>query len=217
MNPSSSAPREMVYIVDDDPSICEGIGNLLEAMGIATCSFASAEAFQAAWEPDNRGCLLLDARLPGMSGVELQERLEKYGVGLPVIFMTAHGDMAMVRKVLKGGALEFLVKPFQQDELIHAIQQAFEQDRKRRAEQAALTSIQQRIDRLSERELQVMARVTAGKLNKQIAAELGVSEITVKLHRRKVMERMEAASLAELVKLCEKAGFPNKPPATDGK
>jgi RNA polymerase sigma factor (sigma-70 family) len=209
---NGSARTETVYIVDDDPSICEGLSNLLEAMGIATCCYGSAEEFHAAWEPENRGCLLLDARLPGMSGVEFQERMAQQGIRLPVVFMTAHGDMAMVRKVLKGGALEFLIKPFQKEELLEAIEQAFDQDRRRREEEEALASIQRRIDTLSERERQVMERVTAGHLNKQIAAELGLSEITVKIHRRKVMERMQAESLAELVKLCEHVRYSESQP-----
>ena len=198
---------ETVFIVDDDPSICEGLSNLLDAVGIATECHASAEAFGNAWNSERRGCLLLDARLPGMSGVEFQERMAEQGIQLPVVFMTAHGDMAMVRKVLKGGALEFLIKPFGQDELLKAIEQAFASDRERRAEEQTVGWIQQRIDTLSARERQVMARVTTGLLNKQIAGELGLSEITVKLHRRKVMERMRVDSLAELVKLCERVRF----------
>lgn len=203
----SQSLQETVFIVDDDPAICEALGNLLEAVGIPTSSYSSAEAFEAAWQADSAGCLLLDARLPGMSGVEFQQRMTEQGITLPVVFMTAHGDIAMVRKVLKGGAMEFLVKPFLQEELLEAIQQAFARDRLCRKEREELASIERRISRLSERERQVMARVTQGFLNKQVAAELGVSEITVKLHRRKVMERMEVESLAELVKLCERVRF----------
>ena len=199
---------ETVFIVDDDPSICEALSNLLEATGFATRCFASAEAFLAAWNGQAAGCLLLDARLPGMGGVELQEQMTQHGVSLPVVFMTAHGDMAMVKKVLKGGALEFLIKPFQKEELLNAIRQAFALDHSRREEAALQDSIRRRISSLSARERQVMARVTAGMLNKQIAADLGLSEITIKLHRRKVMERMKAESLAELVKLCERVKFP---------
>jgi FixJ family two-component response regulator len=198
---------ETVYIVDDDRSICESLCNLLDAVGIAARCFASAEEFCAAWKGKGAGCLLLDARLPGMSGVEFQEQLAQHGVDLPVVFMTAHGDMAMVKKVLKGGAIEFLIKPFQKEELLNAIQQAFAQDRSRRQEQAQLDSIRRRIDALSERERQVMARVTAGMLNKQIAAALGLSEVTIKLYRHNVMEGMQASSLAELVKLCERVKF----------
>jgi FixJ family two-component response regulator len=202
-----STSAEIVYIVDDDPSILEGVSNLLDAVGIASRCYASAEEFLAAAERGEAGCLLLDARLPGISGVEFQERMAQEGVRLPVVFMTAHGDMAMVKKVLKGGAIEFLIKPFQKEELLNAIEQAFAQNRRRREEEASTASIRERLATLSERERQVMALVTQGKLNKQIAAELGLSEITVKLHRRKVMDRMQAGSLAELVKLCERAGL----------
>lgn len=208
MNPVElNTNPETVYIIDDDPSICEGLCNLLEAVNIPSRCYASAEDFRDHWDGQGRGCLLLDARLPGMSGVEFQEQLVQNDIHLPVVFMTAHGDMAMVRKVLKSGALEFLIKPFQREELLNAIEQAFLRDREMRQEEAIETSIRGRIGSLSERERQVMALVTAGHLNKQIAARLGLSEITVKLHRRKVMERMQAGSLAELVKLCERVKF----------
>jgi FixJ family two-component response regulator len=199
--------RETVYIVDDDSSICESLSNLLEAKGMAACCFGSAEAFIANWQPERCGCLLLDARLPGMSGVEFLERMEQLAIRLPVVFMTAHGDMAMVRTVLKGGAIEFLIKPFQMEELLHALEQGLAFGRARRMDEQQVSSIETRIASLSERERQVMSMVTAGMLNKQIAAELGLVEITVKLHRRKVMERMRAESLAELVKLCERVRF----------
>ncbi len=199
-----TAAREKVFIVDDDPSICEGLENLLESVGIAAEHFPSAEAFRACWDRAKAGCLLLDARLPGISGVELQEEIRKAGLGLPIIFMTAHGDVPMVRKVMKAGAVEFLTKPFQKEELIHAVEQAFDYDRARRREAEELDSILARLESLSEREREVMGLVTAGLLNKQIAADLEVSEITVKLHRRKVMEKMRANSLAELVKMCER-------------
>ena len=219
MNPGEGPSHsETVYIVDDDPSICEGLSNLLEAVGIAAKCYSSAEEFRDAWDGRCAGCLLLDARLPGIGGVEFQEQMEQQGIRLPVVFMTAHGDMAMVRKVLKGGAIEFLVKPFQKEELLNAIRLGFEHDRSRRQEETLVDSIRCRIDSLSSRDRQVMAMVTAGKLNKQIAAELGLSEITIKLHRRKVMDRMQAGSLAELVKLCERVRFPYEqqqvPPAS---
>lgn len=208
----ASAAPETVYIVDDDASIREGLCNLLEAVGIRARPYASAEEFVAHLEAAGAGCLLLDARLPGMSGVEFQEQLQALGVRLPVIFMTAHGDVPMVRKVMKAGAVEFLTKPFQEEELLEAVQQAVAFDRARRQEEAALGEIRTRIDALTERERQVMAMVTAGLLNKQIAAELNLSEITVKLHRRHVMEKMRANSLAELVKLCERAKLPSHTP-----
>jgi FixJ family two-component response regulator len=150
------------------------------------------------------GCLVLDVRLPGMTGVEFQEKMRQCGIKIPIIFMTAHGDIPMVRKVMKAGAVEFLTKPFEIQELLSAIEQAFARDRDRREEEAALNSIQSCVDSLTPREREVMAMVTAGFLNKQIAFDLNLSEITVKLHRRHVMEKMKAGSLAELVKLCER-------------
>lgn len=200
--------RETVFIVDDDEAIREGVSNLLEAVGINTRCYATAEGFSARWSKSMAGCLLLDARLPGISGVEFQERLRTSGAGIPVIFMTAHGDIPMVRKVMKAGAVEFLTKPFQKEELLHAVEQAFASDRARRIEKAILDSIRLRIDSLTTREREVMALVTAGLLNKQIACELNLSEITVKMHRRQVMEKMQAGSLADLVKACERVKEP---------
>lgn len=201
--------RETVFIVDDDAAICEGLSNLLDSVGIVTEQYVSAEAFWESWNDARAGCMLLDARLPGASGVELQEHLRKRGIGLPIIFMTAHGDIPMVRKVMKAGAIEFLTKPFQKQELLHAVEQAFEQDRARRNEDSIVSAIDARIKSLTDREREVMAMVTAGLLNKQIAAELNLSEITVKIHRRRVMDGMQAGSLAELVKMCERAKFPS--------
>jgi FixJ family two-component response regulator len=193
-----------VFIVDDDASIREGLENLLESVGIVTEHFESAEAFRERWDRNRAGCLLLDSRLPGASGMELQEELNASGIGIPVIFMTAHGDMPMVRKVLKAGAIEFLIKPFQKEELLQAVSQAFAFDRERRTEEAIRDSILARANLLSDREREVLAMVTAGLLNKQIAAKLNLSEVTVKLHRRHVMEKMQAESLADLVKLSER-------------
>jgi FixJ family two-component response regulator len=200
---------QKVFIVDDDAAICEGLSNLLDSVGILTEQYASAEAFWDDWSDSHAGCMLLDARLPGASGVEFQEQLRRLGIGLPIIFMTAHGDIPMVRKVMKAGAIEFLTKPFQKQELLRAVEQAFEQDRARRQEDSIVNSIKSRIDSLTEREREVMSMVTAGLLNKQIAAELSLSEITVKLHRRHVMDGMQAGSLADLVKMCERARFPS--------
>ncbi|HEV2484705.1 MAG TPA: response regulator transcription factor [Terracidiphilus sp.] len=206
---TSKDKKETVFIVDDDESIREGLSNFLEAVGIAAKCYSTAEGFSAHWSEAMAGCLLLDARLPGISGVEFQERLSKLGIKIPVIFMTAHGDIPMVRKVMKAGAVEFLTKPFQKDELLHAVEQAFASDRARRKEEAILDSIRARLDSLTTREREVMGMVTAGLLNKQIAGELNLSEITVKLHRRQVMEKMRAGSLAELVKMCERAKEPS--------
>jgi FixJ family two-component response regulator len=198
-----SSARETVFIVDDDPSICEGLHNLLEAVGIGAEQFSSAEQFLQQWNSAKAGCLVLDVRLPGMSGVEFQERMRMHGIEIPIIFMTAHGDIPMVRKVLKAGAVEFLTKPFEMNELLSAVKHALALDRSRRDAESFLNSIRIRINSLTERESEVLARVTEGLLNKQIAAELNLSEIMVKVHRRRVMEKMQAGSLAELVKLIE--------------
>ena len=208
---SSAQLQETVFIVDDDASICEGLCNLLDAVGINAEHYPSAEAFRDRWSAKRAGCLLLDARLPGMSGVEFQEQMQAAGISLPVIFMTAHGDMPMVRKVMKAGAVEFLIKPFHKEELLHAVEQAFAYGRARSHEEAVVNSIRARIDSLTGREREVMTMVTAGLLNKQIAAELNLSEITVKLHRRRVMDGMQAGSLAELVKMCERVRLPSWP------
>jgi FixJ family two-component response regulator len=205
---TSRDERETVFIVDDDESIREGVSNLLEAVGINAKCYATAEGFSAHWSNAMAGCLLLDARLPGIGGVEFQERLRKSGTKIPVIFMTAHGDIPMVRKVMKAGAVEFLTKPFQKEELLHAVEQAFASDRMRRLEDAILDSIRARIGTLTLREREVMAMVTAGLLNKQIAGDLNLSEITIKMHRRQVMEKMRAGSLADLVKMCERVRQP---------
>lgn len=197
-------PRQTVFIVDDDPAICEGLTNLLESVGIPTQSYPSAEAFKDNWNREGAGCLMLDARLPGISGVALQEQMHSANIHLPIIFMTAHGDIPMVRKVMKAGAVEFLAKPFQKEELLQAVKEAFVLDLARREQDEGLFEIRARVDSLSPREREVMEMVTAGLLNKQIAADLNLSEITVKLHRRQVMEKMRANSLAELVKMCER-------------
>jgi FixJ family two-component response regulator len=193
-----------VFVVDDDESIRDALLNLLDSEGLSARLFASTEDFLREWKLEMRGCLVLDVRLPGMSGVELQEKLIASGVQIPIIFMTAHGDVPMVRKVMKAGAMEFLSKPFQREELLGAIRQAFAREREMAAGRAEQRGIGARAAALSPREREVMEKITEGMLNKQIAADLGISEITVKLHRRKVMEKMEANSLADLVKMTEK-------------
>lgn len=200
-----SKRRQTVFIVDDDPAIREGVTNLLESVGIDAQSFSSAEQFKQSWSSEHAGCLLLDARLPGISGVEFQEQMRAAGMAMPIVFMTAHGDIPMVRKVMKAGAVEFLVKPFQKEELLRAVKEAFALDRKRREEAEIRCAIRERIATLSPREREVMALVTTGLLNKQIAARLNISEVMVKTHRRNMMDKMRADSLAELVKLCERA------------
>lgn len=194
---------QTAFIVEDDPAIGEALCDLFDSAGVAARRFASAEEFLAAWNPAMAGCLVLDVRLPGMSGMELQARLAESGVEIPIIVMTAHGDIPMVRKALKAGAVEFLTKPFQDEELLGAVQQAFALDRERREKSRITESIRARIDSLSERERQVIEMVTTGLTNREIAEKLYLSVVTVKLYRRLAMEKMRAGSLADLVKMWE--------------
>ena len=193
-----------VFIIDDDQSICEAISNLLESVGLPSEHFSSVETFLRSGRVGAPGCLVLDVRLPGITGVELQQELIASGFNIPIIFMTAHGDVPMVRKVMKAGAVEFLTKPFQKEELLSAIRQAFESSESRRGEEAATRSVRARFATLSPREREVMEMMTAGLLTKQIAGHLNLSEITVKLHRRHVMEKMQADSLANLVRMADR-------------
>ena len=199
-----STIKQTVFIVDDDPAICESLCDLIESAGLVTRQFASAEEFLAASSPELAGCLVLDVRLPGMSGMELQSKLIKSGLAIPIIIMTAHGDIPMVRNAMKAGAVEFLTKPFQDEELLMAIEQAFELDRTRRSAKSLERSIVERWKTLSERERQVLEMVTTGMLNKQIADRLNLSLITVKLYRRQVMDKMQAETFADLVKMWER-------------
>jgi len=199
---------QTVFIVDDDPAICESLCDLIESAGLPTRKFSSAEEFLEICTPDLAGCLVLDVRLPGMNGMELQNKLVRSGLATPIIIMTAHGDIPMVRNAMKAGAVEFLTKPFQDEELLSAIEHSFALDRSQRSARRLERSIQKRWSTLSERERQVLEYVTAGMLNKQIADRLNLSLITVKLYRRQVMDKMEADSLAELVKMWEKIKSP---------
>ena len=200
--------EQTVFIVDDDPAICESLCNLIESAGLVTRQFASAEEFLEVCSPELAGCLVLDVRLPGMSGMELQNKLNKSGLALPIIIMTAHGDIPMVRNAMKAGAIEFLTKPFQDEELLSAIEQAFALDRSQRNTMSQERSILERWKTLSERERQVLEMVTTGMLNKQIADRLNLSLITVKLYRRQVMDKMQADSFADLVKMWERIKTP---------
>ncbi len=204
MNKAGAGSAEFVYIVDDDAAICEGLCDLLESAGLKTRSFASAEEFLEASEPEMRGCLVLDVRLPGMSGMQLQSRLMDSGVALPVIIMTAHGDVPMVKQALKSGAVDFLIKPFRDEELLQAVDQAFRLDRTRRQSDSVVNSISARAETLTVREQRVLELVTAGLTNKEIAERLFLSIATVKLYRGQVMRKMQADSLADLVKMSEK-------------
>jgi FixJ family two-component response regulator len=199
-----SSMTQTVFIVDDDSAICESLCDLIESAGLMTRQFASAEEFLEIYSPELAGCLVLDVRLPGMSGMELQNNLIKSGLAIPIIIMTAHGDIPMVRNALKAGAVEFLTKPFQDEELLVAIEQAFALDRSRRGAKSLERSIVERWKTLSARERQVLEMVTAGMINKQIADRLNLSLITVKLYRRQVMDKMQAETFADLVKMWER-------------
>lgn len=201
MNSDLQAIEQKVFLVEDDTSVREAVSNLLESAGLKVECFDSAESFLAGWNAARAGCVVLDVRLPGMSGMELQSKLADAKPAIPVIVMTGHGDIPMVRKALKAGAIEFLTKPFQDKELLGAIEQALAEDRGRRLTEIFLRSIAARYGMLSERERQVMEMVTDGLINKEIADELNLSLPTVKLYRKQVMEKMQADSLADLVKM----------------
>ena len=204
---SLPASKQTIFLVDDDPSVCEALGDLLESAGFDVRQFESAEKFLADWAPEMTGCLLLDVRLPGLSGLELQTKLAEASRSIPIVIMTAHGDVRMVRKALKAGAIDFLTKPFQDDELLRAVEQALAADRARRHSESLISSIAARYDTLSDRERQVMELVTDGLMNKEIADELHLSLITVKVYRKQVMDKMQADSLAELVRMRDRLGI----------
>lgn len=196
--------RPTVFVVDDDASVRDAIGNLLESVGLRAKVFASAEEFWKAPRPNGPSCLVLDVRLAGVSGLEFQEQLAKANVSVPIIFITAHGDVPMTSRAMKAGAIEFLMKPFQKDELLAAVHHGLERDRLHRDKHAEVAVLQSRAEQLTSREREVMDLVVTGLINKQIAAQLGLSEVTIKIHRGRVMQKMEAASLAELVRMYDK-------------
>jgi FixJ family two-component response regulator len=198
----------MVFVVDDDTSLRESLKNLIRSVGLRVEAFASAQEFLRSKHPDVPGCLVLDVRLPGLSGLDLQKRMAEADVEIPIIFITGHGDVPMTVQAMKAGAVEFLTKPFRDQELLDAIQQALERDRKAREQRAEVEALRSRFDLLTPREREVMPLVVAGLLNKQIAAELGASETTIKIHRHHVMEKMRAGSLADLVRIADRIGIP---------
>ena len=197
-------PNSVVYIVDDDSSVRDAISNLLESVGLRAQTFGSTEEFLGFTRTDAASCLVLDVMLPGMRGLEFQEMLKKSGISIPIIFITAHGDIPMTSKAMKAGAIEFLAKPFPKEDLLAAIRRGLELDDTLRGQQAERSSLQSRFEQLSPREREVMDLVVTGIINKQIAGQLGISEVTVKIHRRQVMEKMQAESLADLVRMSDK-------------
>ncbi len=196
-----------VFVIDDDPSMRESLSNLFRSVGLQVEVFGSASEFLQSKLPDVTSCLLLDVRLPRLSGLDFQVELMKAGIHIPIIFMTGHGDIPMSVKAMKAGAVDFLSKPFRDEDMLDAVARAIENDRKRRADAEAHSDVRARFAILTAREREVLALVAAGLLNKQIAAEIGLAEITVKIHRANVMKKMGVKSLADLVRTAETLGI----------
>jgi FixJ family two-component response regulator len=200
-------PDKLVFVVDDDAALRESLTDLIHSVALRVEAFASAQEFLRSKRPDVPSCLVLDVRLKGLSGLDLQKRLAEGDVDIPIIFITGHGDIPMAVQAMKAGAVEFLRKPFRDQDLLDAIQQALERDCKAREQRAEIAGLRSRFDSLTPREREVMALVVAGLLNKQVAGELGTSEASVKVHRQHVMEKIGAGSLAELVRMADKIGI----------
>jgi FixJ family two-component response regulator len=207
MSDGHSKPVPMVFIVDDDESLRESLGSLFRSVGLKVVLFGTAPEFLSTALPDVPSCLVLDVRLPGLSGLDFQSELVRANVRIPIIFMTGHGDIPMSVRAMKAGAIEFLTKPFRDQDMLDAVQLALAKDRIRCENEQANIDLKSRFAGLTKREKEVMALVTAGLMNKQIAARIGLSEITVKVHRGNVTRKMGARSLADLVKMAETLGI----------
>jgi FixJ family two-component response regulator len=203
-----STEQPVVFIVDDDSSVRKALTNLLRSVGLRVETFGTAQEFLSSKHPDAPGCLVLDVRLPGLSGLDLQRQLAGAGVRMPVIFITGHGDIHMSVEAMKAGAVEFLTKPFREQVLLDAVQQAIQRDRASHAQRAAEAELRKRYESLTPREREIMPLVVRGLLNKQIAGELGTTEATVKVHRARLMHKIQAASLADLIRMAEMLEIP---------
>ncbi len=203
---TAKAPSQVVFVVDDDASMRDAISRLLNAIGLTVQTFASAREFLNGKLPDVPGCVVLDVRLPGLSGLDLQREMVERGIHIPVVFITGHGDIPMSVQAMKAGAVEFLTKPFRDQDLLDAVRSGIQLDRKEREERAELTELRDCVRQLTQREQEVMSLVVSGLLNKQIALQLGTSEKTIKIHRSQVMRKMRANSLADLVRMSQKLG-----------
>ena len=199
-----NSEQSVVFIIDDDPSMRESLESLLRSIGHSAEAFGSTQEFLLSERPDVPSCLVLDVRLPERSGLEFQRELIRSGIELPIVFITGHGDIPMSVTAMKAGAIEFLTKPFREQDFLDAVHRGIDLDRDRRAESAILADLRERYDSLTPREREIMVLVAAGQLNKQIAAELQLSEITVKVHRAQVMRKMQAKSLPDLVRFADK-------------
>jgi FixJ family two-component response regulator len=199
-------PQPIVFIIDDDISVREGISDLLRSVGLGVQTFASTQEFVDSKRPDAPGCIILDVRLPGRSGLELQQTLGQLGIQLPVIFISGHGDIPISVRAMKSGAMEFLTKPINEQELLDAVQAGIERDRANRQDNVLATELRARFNSLTPREREIMSLVVSGNLNKQIGFQVGLSEMTVKVHRSHMMQKMQAKSLVDLVRMADKLG-----------
>jgi FixJ family two-component response regulator len=200
-------PEQIVFVVDDDDSMRVALTYLFRSMNLRVDVFSTATAFLDSRLPNVTSCLVLDIRLPGVNGLEFQDVLAKAGIHIPIVFMTGHGDIPMSVKAMKAGAIDFLPKPFRDQDMLDAVMRAFDRDRKRREEERAVSQLRQLFEKLTRREREVLTLVISGLMNKQIACRLEVSEITVKIHRGQVMKKMEARSLVDLVRMAEMLGI----------